>query len=174
MEIVMTNQELLSLCNEYLEYNPDTGVFIWKKTKTNSVKRGDVAGCFDGNYTVIGINGRSIGAHRIAFLMHYKYLPKYIDHKNGVKTENWAMNLRDCTKQQNHFNIGPTSVNRSGYKGVGWRENRKKWRARIMKDQKEKSLGHFDCKHEAAKAYNKAAKELFGEFAWLNTIMADM
>jgi len=162
----MTDQELLSLCNEKLLCDPNKGVLLWRDTNRK-------AGCYDGNYIVISVNNRHTSIHRILFLMCKGYLPDYIDHINGNKIDNRLINLRECTKQQNHFNIGLTSVNKSGYKGVGWRPNKNKWRARIMINQKEKSLGHFDCKHEAAEAYNKAAKKLFGEFAWLNPIPSD-
>jgi hypothetical protein len=51
----------------------------------------------------------------------------------------------------------------SKYKGVSWDDSRKQWRASIPI-----FLGRFDSEIEAAKAYDKKAKELYGEFALLN------
>ncbi|MCK5611795.1 hypothetical protein KAR91_58540 [Candidatus Pacearchaeota archaeon] len=45
-----------------------------------------------------------------------------------------------------------------------------KWRVVILKDKKKYHIGYFDCKIEAAKAYNKAAIKYHGEFARLNIL----
>ena len=58
--------------------------------------------------------------------------------------------------------------NTSGYKGVMWRKNRQKWISKINKNKNRYYLGHFDCPIEAAKAYDKKAIELYGEYANLN------
>ncbi len=62
------------------------------------------------------------------------------------------------------------SNNTSGYKGVYWEKQLKKWRARIKVNYQGVHLGVFSDKEEAAKAYNAAALEYFGEFAKLNII----
>lgn len=45
-----------------------------------------------------------------------------------------------------------------------------KWLAQIMHNYKNHCLGYFASETEAAKAYNKKAIELFGEFANVNRI----
>lgn len=62
------------------------------------------------------------------------------------------------------------SNNTSGYQGVTWDKERKRWKASIWVEGKLKNLGKFKCRHEAARAYNKAALEFHGESAFLNTI----
>ena len=58
---------------------------------------------------------------------------------------------------------------RSGYKGVNWSgDQTRRWQARIMKNKKRVFLGNFDTPEEAARVYDAAARELFGEHAWLN------
>jgi len=58
---------------------------------------------------------------------------------------------------------------RSGFKGVNWSgERTRRWQARIMRDGKRIFLGNYDTPEEAARAYDTAARELFGEHAWLN------
>jgi AP2-like factor (euAP2 lineage) len=77
-----------------------------------------------------------------------------------------------ANSSQNAANAGLRKNNTSGYKGVFLRKDCKneKWTARIWKDNKCIWLGTFSSSKEAATAYNKAAIELFGEFACLNEI----
>ena len=55
--------------------------------------------------------------------------------------------------------------NKSGYKGVYWSKERKKWCAQITINNKTKGLGRYDTIEEAIEARKKAAKEYYGEFA---------
>jgi len=91
------------------------------------------------------------------------------DHINGNGLDNRRENLRECTNQQNSFNSRkPRGNTSSKYKGV-WRDHiRNKWDAYIKKNYKRIHLGRFKDEIEAAKVYDKKAKELFGEFAKLN------
>jgi len=90
-----------------------------------------------------------------------------VDHINGERTDNRRCNLRVCTRQQNIFNSSKRCTNTSGYKGVCYRKERGKYRARIRIGGKEILLGHFDTAIEASNAYNKAALEYHKEFARL-------
>lgn len=96
----------------------------------------------------------------------------FVDHKNQDKLDNRTENLRFATRSQNGSNIIIKSHNTSGYKGVIKREqqNNTKWIARITINGDKQYLGIYDTKEQAALAYNKKAKELFGEFAYLNNI----
>lgn len=93
-----------------------------------------------------------------------------VNHINGDRSDNRKRNLRLVTRKQNGYNRGVYSTSSSGYRGVYFRKDNNKWRAVINKDYKRYNIGSFDCKHEAAKAYNVKAKELYGEFARLNVI----
>ncbi len=92
------------------------------------------------------------------------------DHINHIKTDNRRGNLRPATKSQNRCNSKLRRDNTSGHKGVSWCKVMKKWCAYINKAGKRFRLGHFDDKLDAAKAYNKAALKLHGEFAKLNKV----
>lgn len=91
-----------------------------------------------------------------------------IDHKNRNKTDNRRSNLRVCTQNENLCN----SIRRAGqYKGVYQDlNNSPRFFASITKGRKTVNLGSYGSAEEAARAYDKAAKELHGEFARLNFI----
>jgi len=93
-----------------------------------------------------------------------------VDHINQNGLDNRRVNLRFATKSENRANVKKRTDNSSGFKGVSFNKRVAKWRAYIQKDKKQIHLGFFDDKQKAAKAYNDAAKRLFGEFAWLNQI----
>ncbi len=90
-----------------------------------------------------------------------------VDHIDGNGLNDRRSNLRVCTKQQNSFNCRPI-VGSSRFKGVHFFKPTGKWRARIRHSGHEICIGYFDDEVEAAKAYDRKAHELFGEYAYLN------
>jgi hypothetical protein len=93
-----------------------------------------------------------------------------VDHKNRNKLDNRKENLRICTQMENIKNRGISKNNTSGFKGVSFCKDIKKWGAFIMCDYIPIFIGTFSTKEEAALAYNEKAKELHGEFAVLNEV----
>jgi hypothetical protein len=91
-----------------------------------------------------------------------------VDHKDGDGLNNQKHNLRNCTRLQNVLNQMTQQTNKtSKYRGVLWNAERR-WRVQIQYKSKVYYLGYFDCEEEAARCWDKKAKELFGEFARLN------
>jgi hypothetical protein len=58
--------------------------------------------------------------------------------------------------------------NSSRYRGVSWHKKSGRWQAVIKNREKLEWLGNFSSQKEAAHAYDKRAKQLYGKFASLN------
>lgn len=105
----------------------------------------------------------------------YEYLHRYlldapsgieVDHKNGDGLDNRRENLRLATKtQQRQGYRRPKTGTTSKYRGVSRWNGYDKWQAEISFNKKKIRLGGFDKEEDAARAYDKKARELFGEFA---------
>lgn len=154
----------LARLKELLQYDPETGVFTWKRRR--GAKRA-TAGCYNRlGYRLIGVDYDLHMAHRLAWLyVHGEWPPSHIDHINGDPSDNRIANLRLATQSQNGANARLRSDNTSGYKGAYWFKPVKRWMSSICKDGKQVHLGYFDTAEQAHAAYMNAAKEMFGEFA---------
>jgi hypothetical protein len=91
-----------------------------------------------------------------------------IDHANGNDLDNRRCNLRPATESQNQANRRKAKGKSSIYKGVCWSKNEKKWIASIFANRKGRRLNLFKDEREAALAYDKAAREAWGEYAKTN------
>ena len=93
-----------------------------------------------------------------------------IDHINHKKYDNRKSNLRCVTHSQNHMNKKMQSNNTSGVVGVGYIKKNNKWRATIKINGKQKHIGVFDTKEDAAIARKLAEEKYFGEFSYENSM----
>ena len=154
---------------EFLDYNPDTGIFTWIKKPSHPVKVGQKAGSIDyaRGYFRISFKGYLYLTHRLAYYMYHGIDPleKLIDHIDGDKINNKINNLRLASKSQNSMNrsiLG--SNNNSGVIGVNWVKRDRKWCARVTVDGFIKHLGLFINKEDAIKARKEGEIKYFGEF----------
>lgn len=106
------------------------------------------------------IDGRMI--KRIMHREIFKTDEPHIDHINGNGLDNRKVNLRGCNHSQNQGNRPKTVKSASKYKGVTKRGEL--WLAICAK----KHAGTFKTEIEAARAYDVAAIERWGEFARIN------
>lgn len=118
-------------------------------------------------YARININSKKLTLHR--FLMKARE-GVFVDHINGNKLDNRRSNLRFCSKSQNGMNRPKPLWKKapSVFKGVGWLKKNKRWRATIQLNGKQTHIGCFDSDISAARAYDIAAKKMFGKFAYQN------
>ena len=109
---------------------------------------------------------------RMGRIMHRHILnpPRYkdTDHIDGNGLNNQKINLRLATRSENGGNRRLGSNNTSGFKGVHWAKDYRKWKVRIKINRKDIYLGRFSSREEAVLKYNDAAKKYFGIFARLN------
>jgi hypothetical protein len=152
---------------EVLHYDPDTGVFTWRKGHRNRRRKpGDKAGWRDGNYLRIRIDTHSYQAPRLAFLYMAGRWPTFgVDHIDGDPSNDGWHNLRDVSQSQNTMNKKRARNNTSGFKGVSWHKHRRKWVASIRLHGHLYNLGSFSSPEAAHEAYKVKARELFGEYA---------
>src|SRR5574343_1382782 len=95
-----------------------------------------------------------------------------VDHANQNKLDCTRENLRICVRMQNISNKSFPLGKGCLYRGVAPHGNR--WKATISIENKSKHLGCFVTQEAAAAAYNRAARERFGEFAMLNDVPDDV
>lgn len=126
------------------------------------------------NRTLYAVHNYSMNGEKKAIRMHRMiYELKtgeningwIIDHINHNGLDNRICNLRAV---HHHQNIANQKRIQHGYKGVRWNKSNANWNAYIKVNYTRIHLGVFDDEWEAAKAYNSAAIEYFGECASLN------
>jgi len=172
----LPTQEFLLEC---FDYNPETGILIWKERPLYHFCRDNIGrmcntnhtGKLAGTVTSRGYVALRFGkviylAHRIIWKLYYGVDPvKLIDHINGIKDDNRICNLREATHLENNMNITKVSRrNTSGHTGVSFCDKTHKWRVVIRVDGEKKHIGIYLTKEEAIKARLEAASKYFGEF----------
>ena len=112
--------------------------------------------------------------HKVVYRLATGQSLRRLDHQDRNGLNNQVANLRSATGTLNNANTGLTKRNRSGFRGVSFFRRDGRWRASICCNGKWKHLGYFPGTEagriEAARAYNRAAIEHFGEFAALNPV----
>jgi hypothetical protein len=87
------------------------------------------------------------------------------DHEDHNTLNNRRYNLRPANRNQTLINQRKRKDNTSGYKGVCYHKQARKWYARIYVNGVCRSLGLFPTAAEAFEAYRKASIENHGEFS---------
>lgn len=148
------------------------------RTKIYAIWRGMLTRCYNKNracYKDYGERGIDVCLKWHMFEHFYEDMgPSYeegltlerIRNDEGYYPENcmWAAkeeqskNRRDSRSWK--FKEEGIASNTSGIRGVCWDKSRGKWIASICVAGKQRNLGRFDSKEEAAAVYNEAAAEL--------------
>ena len=150
--------------SDYLDYDPISGDIIWKKSPSNVIKLGSLAGSINSDgYRQIKFNGEIYQASHVAWFLTHGVWPVELDHKDKQPSNDALDNLREATHSQNCCNRKMRSDNKSGFKGVQQRGS--KFIARIWGGSKNLRIGIFDTPEEAHEAYKQKAVEMQGNFA---------
>lgn len=147
----MLTQEYLK---SVLNYDKESGIFIWIKSPASNVKTGDIAGCKNNRgYLQIYVRNKLYLSHRLAWFYIYGDWPKnQIDHINGIRTDNRFVNLRDVTNRENQENRKNKSKGDLPI-GVHLRRDTGKYCSQITINGKVRTLGSFKTIELAHKAY---------------------
>lgn len=172
--MALENPSFSALAARFQElFRYSDGQLYWRSS-IGSAKAGSRAGFQKPNgtktkkfYEFIQVDGKTYPTHRIVYAMFTGELPEIIDHIDQDTLNNRIENLRPASQSENLCNRGKNVTNTSGYKGVYFEKSKNKWRAEIAKDGKKHRLGLFESAADAADAYQRAAKKLHGEFAFL-------
>jgi len=145
----------------------DSGKLIRKISVKGSWKGTEIGTTKPNGYKVAVVDTKMYRIHHLIWVYHHGYKVPLIDHINRNPSDNRIENLRPCTRGQNQ---GNSTARKGKYKGVTFCKQTQRWRAQISIKHKGIHLGRYDNPEDAASAYNTAAKEYFGEFAYLNEI----
>ena len=158
-----------------LDYEPDTGMFIWKPRKDGEKMNtwaGRRAGCHKKgpahDYIVIRVNYQLYRAHRLAWLWMTGEWPGpgiEVDHRDNNPLNNKWRNLRLATSSQSKMNTKKRSDNTTGHKGVWFEKRRNSWVVEIWADGRKHYVGAFPTAEIAKSARDHAARRLHGAFA---------
>lgn len=110
---------------------------------------------------------RIIQMHREILCLSY-HDGNIVDHINRDGLDNRKCNLRIVFPSLNRYNSRMMSINTSGYRGVSWHKQDRRWRANIGVKGKQIWCGQFTDRISAALAYDKAAIRYYGNDAVLN------
>lgn len=111
----------------------------------------------------INYKKKNILMHRL--ILRLRKNSCHVDHINGNGLDNRKINLRIVNRNQNMRNLTRTRINNtSGYRGVSYDKREQKWIAYIYLNGKQKKLGRYINKLDAAKAFDFAARLYFGNF----------
>lgn len=136
-----------------------------RKVSSKRSKAGVVGSKTTKGYLIVGHNGKYYFVHRIIYLLNHGNCPQFIDHINGIKTDNRIENLRQADIFTNHYNAKISLNNTSGAKGVHKLKRQKGYQARINVNGKRKHLGTFSTFELADEFVSLAREMLHGEFA---------
>jgi hypothetical protein len=162
----MKQQPTIEELQAIMEYECESGRLLWKVRRHGgggAINPGDQVGSLSkGGYLETTVMGCRFYAHRLAWAIYHGAWPtKNIDHIDGNRLNNKIANLRDCVQRLNVENQRKTrSDNTSGFTGVLWRADKKRWCAVIQVNGKRMRKGGYDTPEQANQAYLQAKRAL--------------
>lgn len=156
--------------NEYLSYNPDTGILTWVKRPSKTIHIGTQAGNVSKatGYRTVSLKGKTYQAHRLAWYLYHGEMPKgQIDHINHIRDDNRIINLRDVSISDNARNRTQQD-SRLQERGIWYCKRRKRYIAEIVVNGKKVYQKSFTDINDAINQRQAKEKQL-GLFHYSHT-----
>ena len=156
----------LEKLKQSISYDRETGEMKWI-SRRSGIAVGQKAGSYDKStgYMKVKFDGVHYKVHRLVWFYEYGEMPTdCIDHINQIKTDNRIVNLRLATKKQNKENNPIYANNTSGYRGVRWNKQCKKWQVNVGHNKKQLYFGLYDDLMEAVKVAESKRQELYTHY----------
>lgn len=153
---------------ELVNYDPNTGMFTWRVKTAARIKIGSSLGSrHHSGYLTAFLDKKRYTLHTLAVIYTDGECPVgTVDHINGIRDDNRRSNLRIATHSENTRNAKIRSDNRSGIKGVSYRnKSGGQWVCRIYTDEGRKYLGCYKTREEAERVMQEARAKYHGAFA---------
>lgn len=160
---MITHKELL----DEVDYNPKTGLMVWKRNR-HGVRKGTVVGSItSNNYRSVYILGEKYLVHKLIwFYITGEYPDHIVDHIDRNSLNNKWDNLRKSDKINNARNTNLYKTNTSGVMGVNFCNTHNKWKVRLRANGKRLSFGYYENLDEAVIARYNAERK----YGWHDTI----
>lgn len=164
--MIRINQLTRQQARHFFDYTD--GQLVWKNPSRSCFigKQAGCSGTHRNGYRRIYINRVSYGTHVLVWNWHFGLIPEslVLDHVTGLSEggTDHIGNLRVTTDAANVQKKAMTSRNTSGFRGVHYCHEQRRWKANIYVEGRNLNLGRFDAKEDAALAYDEAAIFHFG------------
>lgn len=138
--------ELLRAIFEYAD-----GELFWKISQQPNIVKGQKAGYRSKKgYSYIKYQDINYSTHRLIYIYHKGLIPEgyTVDHTDRDPSNDYEWNLRLATQSEQNINKDLQCSNTSGYVGICWAKDRRKWESSIHKNNK-RYKKCFDDKNDA-------------------------
>ena len=137
------------------------GVLFWKTTGkkaggTNGVKA---------PYFRVCVNKVRYMVHKVVYLIHYGYMPEFVDHIDGNIKNNVIDNLRDSTRSQNALNKKMRIDSMTKVKNVTRDKTTGKYKILLTVNKARKCFGSYEDLELAELVAIEAQSKFYGAFA---------
>jgi len=116
-------------------------------------------------YLRVRIDGKRYTVHQVVFCMQHGYIPKMLDHINGIKDDNRIENLREANSSQNGYNTKTPKANTTGTKNVQYIKHMNKYQVRLRINKQNTVIGHFEDLELAQLVAMEARNKYHGVYA---------
>lgn len=157
------DEKTIQKLRETFSYDPLSGVLVRRFIAGSDTPKkflGKPAGSLSKyGYVKVRFFKKMYQAHRLIWLYVYGELPEYVDHINGVRSDNRLANLRACRPFENQQNR-KVQKNATGLTGVRLDKRDGTYRSEITFRGQRKHLGTFRAAEDAYSAYLAAKRNL--------------